>query len=190
MSSNNTSNSNVNADSGEAVISHMHPSKVPTVSLGTLTAKIIADFTHACKNYFTYKGITEADQVKMIIAAFQDLSITYHIKSNEEALLTMSFKDFVDNICKNFLKDNWVCKACRDHDNFRQQPGTSFHEFLIGITHCNLLLQNMPSFLNEPRMWVLIDNNIDMDLNAWAEEEWLQDKPDFKKWCEALDTLD
>ncbi|KAG6810428.1 hypothetical protein H0H87_011127, partial [Tephrocybe sp. NHM501043] len=122
MSSNNTSNSNANADSGEAIISHVHPSKVPTVSPGTLTAKIIANFARTCKNYFTPKGIAEADQVKMTIAAFQDLSITYHIKSNEEALLTMSFKDFVNNICKNFLKDNWVHKACRDHDNFRQQP--------------------------------------------------------------------
>ncbi|KAG6831672.1 hypothetical protein H0H87_004458, partial [Tephrocybe sp. NHM501043] len=89
------------------MISDVHPSKVPTVSSGTLTPKIIANFAHACKNYFTHKGIAEADQVKMMIAAFQDPNIAYHIKTNEEVLLAMSFKDFVNNICKNFLKDDW-----------------------------------------------------------------------------------
>ncbi|KAG6815603.1 hypothetical protein H0H87_000211 [Tephrocybe sp. NHM501043] len=56
--------------------------------------------------------------------------------------------------------------------------------------HCNLLLQDMPDFFNEERMCILIDNNINANLNAQAEEEQLQEEADFKKWCKALDTLD
>ncbi|KAG6817509.1 hypothetical protein H0H87_008136 [Tephrocybe sp. NHM501043] len=117
-------------------------------------------------------------------------NIAYHIDNNEEEILEMTFEDFIAHIRKNFLQDNWVRKARRDRNNFKQLPDVSFQEFLTGIMHRNLLLQNTSAFLYEASMRDLIDNNIDEDLNAHAEKERVQDEVDFKKWCEALNALD
>lgn len=83
------------------------PNKMPIVTPGDLTPKMLCSFKIFCKAYFNNKGIPSMEQVEKIALSFQDAQVQNWCMSNKTRINTMTFKEYMAELQKMWLPSNW-----------------------------------------------------------------------------------
>jgi len=81
--------------------------KCPLLTASDIPADTLCNFENGCLIYFNEKDIASKSQVRRILGAFQDPSIMNWINSNHAYLITLSFADFMMELCSNYMDPDW-----------------------------------------------------------------------------------
>ncbi|KAG6887938.1 hypothetical protein C0995_011503 [Termitomyces sp. Mi166 len=137
--------SNLGSDSKTAFIKMLSGVKLLILMPGDLTPELAYEFAHACHAFFHTKDIEAKDQVKKVMVCFRDIHIVNYIDSNLEDLEKLSFTEFMVNICKHYLKEDWEQDLWRKLLGSKQN-GQKFWDFYQGVIKLNIMLKNMDSY--------------------------------------------
>jgi hypothetical protein len=94
-----------------AYVDHDSTSKPPTLYAGNISPMVMRSFKVACLGYFDNKEIPEDKCIRKILASFKDEHIIEWICTEQDRLLTLSFPDFMTEVCAGFLNNDWEEKT-------------------------------------------------------------------------------
>ncbi|KAJ7273428.1 hypothetical protein C8J57DRAFT_947989, partial [Mycena rebaudengoi] len=123
--------------------------KVPYLSSGELTPIILDDFFTTCRHYFCTKHIDADDQVSSILSGFEDQRVKnwLHPKAENTRILTLTFDEFISEVCDRFLLADWEMKERLTIQHSWMKPDNSFIDFATTLeSHTPLLLDTNSEF--------------------------------------------
>lgn len=97
-----------------AEVRQVSPSAPLILSTSLLTLPIIWQFENACCRYFSMKDVDANDHVSNIIYNFESAAIQSWVIAEEDALLELSFADFMVTFKKKFLPRTWEDNLVQD----------------------------------------------------------------------------
>ncbi|KAJ7126435.1 hypothetical protein C8R43DRAFT_1123225 [Mycena crocata] len=142
------------------------PGKQPTLTPGPLSPAILANYEHACRNYFNTKDIAAEKQVAVVIGGLQDIHIVDWLTPEEESarVVALKFKEFMAELCARFLDKDWESKARTDSLKCCMRADEMFLESHTRIVKIHSLLTGTASALDPTRLQHTIEAGLVPDL--------------------------
>jgi hypothetical protein len=165
------------------------PTKVPILNAGDITPDVMREYEDDCINFFDAKEIPADKQVRKILAGIKDHRIKDWISVEREALLALSFEDFMSEFRTNYLEEDWE-STTRRQLLAMTQGNQSFWTFAVALQAKNSLLINTPSYLQKDKLRHQIEAGIDAKLAKKCDAEKSNKIVDFKKWMADVRRLD
>ncbi|KIM80281.1 hypothetical protein PILCRDRAFT_9809 [Piloderma croceum F 1598] len=165
------------------------PTKVHIINTGDITLGVMHKYEDDCINFFDAKEIPAHKEVHKILAGIKDHCIKDWISVKCEALLALSFEDFMSEFCTNYLEEDWESTMC--HELLTMTQGNqSFWAFAVALQAKNSLLINTPLYLQKDKLRHQIKARINAKLAKKCDTAKLNKITDFKKWMADIQSLD
>ncbi|KAF8057828.1 hypothetical protein FPV67DRAFT_1786313 [Lyophyllum atratum] len=84
--------------------------KLPTLTAGDLTPKVLREYEDSCEDYFGLKEVPAATQVRRAMTGIHDNRIKDWINGDRARILAMTFKEFVAEMRRIYLPEDWATK--------------------------------------------------------------------------------
>ncbi len=124
-----------------AHVTHPVLKQPPILSPGDLTPEAVAAWATACQQYFLHaKSIAPADRISFVVAGLQDPLIQAWWNIDKANLSTMTWDDFLQEICAEFLPDNWDRTVRPQMLHMKMSSDQSFASFARAFETKNTLL--------------------------------------------------
>ena len=164
-----------------ASVEQTAPSKVPILTARDISPMIMCQFEHACMNYFVHKKVIADDQVSLVIGSILDDHVGDWLVSNHDCLVNLSFNDFMDEFCTNYLAEDWeedtLCEILsmtwRNH---------TFWDYAIALQSKNSLLLGTTLHLPDDKLCHQLGMGMETRLAKKVSTEKLNKVVEFHKW--------
>ena len=123
-----------------ALLDHSNPLKLPILTEGILTPQVALCFELSCFDYFSIKDTATEKQVLLAMASICDGHMRNWLNSDQECLKTLSFTEFMNEICDHYLDTNWEDKIHWEILYCQLKPPYHFWNWAMEITNKNHLL--------------------------------------------------
>jgi hypothetical protein len=122
-----------------ASVDQTSPSKVPILSAGDISPKVMCQFEHGCMNFFIHKKVIPDDPVSLIIGGIMDSHVNDWIVSNCDRLVALPFSAFMSKFHLNYLAEDWEEDTLRELLSMTQGT-SSFWDYTFAMQSKNSLL--------------------------------------------------
>ena len=85
----------------------VEPGKLPVITSGELTPKLLADFENGCFAYFAWKDVAEDRQVMKIAWGLQDARVQVWYRTDRDKINAAGFTAFMKSIRTQWLPAGW-----------------------------------------------------------------------------------
>jgi len=157
------------------------PTKVPILNADDITPDIMCEYEDTCINFFNAKEIAADKQVRKILVGIKDHHIKNWIVVEHDALLALTFEEFMIEFRTNYLEDDWELMTHRQLLTMTQGNQT-FWNFAVALQAKNSLLINTNLYLLKDKLCHQIKAGIDAKLAKKCDSEKSNKIVDFKKW--------
>ena len=149
---------------------HPEPKKIPLLTAGEITLVVMREWEMACLDFFAMnKKLDVADWVEAILPGIKDLQACDWVVTHCVRLTLLSFEDFMTEVHREFLPDNWDNDLRSRICSSRLKPSDNFSSWVHNLRHLNLILQGNDYHLNDDALRMQLDCLIDSDLHIHAK---------------------
>ncbi|TFY77464.1 hypothetical protein EWM64_g6549 [Hericium alpestre] len=162
--------------------------KPPILSAGEISPETLVSWDDGARGYFAHKSIKEADQVCLISYGFQDPRICQWIRLKQAELFTLSYDDFLDQVCKKWLPRNWAFRLSNALLN-ACQGSTPFAAWQLDMQMWNALLVNTSAHLSDDALRRKLESGVHEDVATVLHRKDYSTLS-FQDWLDKVTVID
>ena len=180
----------MSSTSSYASVKHALVKHCPVLTAGSITPQTMLLFENACNEFFISKSIDDDDRVKNILGAFKDVHVRDWVASERRSLLLLTFEDFMSELRKNFLPEDWVEDVRADLLGMRLKKGGNFFHWAQEMKALNIVLRGSPSHLDDATLRNQMEAALHSELRTACSREEIHKITDLKPWIERVKKVD
>jgi len=176
-----------------AISNHPVITRRPRLSDGEILPKAVRNFENHCQNYFinVKGGVADDEKVARILSCFENYLVNDWIAGDRDRLITLTFEQFMSEFRTRWLPFDWERDLCIQVLSARFDPKKiRFEAWANQVQTLNVYLRGTPSHLDEHRMRLQLEANIDEELRSLVREAKANQITELHIWVAEVKDLD